>query len=69
MAKYEYQRDGFQPIPTPEEEAQDALRAEGNRHSGRAMLAMLFVAAVAFFREEIALYGSLIIDSFRGCCG
>lgn len=45
MAKYEYHPVGFQPIPTPEEEAMEDTREKGNKHGTRAMAALCILMA------------------------
>lgn len=68
MAKHEYQREGFQPIPTPEEEAHEAdtaareiVVAQSNKAAARLLLALLAVALTTFFYRPIeALIGEIM---------
>lgn len=58
--KYKYQPKNFQPIPTPEEEAMEDHRVEGNRHGNRALLVLLIAAGTSFFHNEIGDAGLAI---------
>lgn len=53
MPKYEYHPVGFQPIPTPEEEAREELRMKGNKSSNQGMIALAIMIGIAIFHDEI----------------
>jgi hypothetical protein len=54
MPKYRYYPPGFQPIPTPEEEARDDMLTQHSKGTGRIFALFIAMALSAIFRNEIA---------------